>query len=216
MMQPTPPVRPYCAWEGAGCSAGLVQAVGGFAVVRLTQALGSCIHHSDRQTGNQGPMTYGRCVSPAARAGSAPITVQRKEKIMASIKMAPEEEATGKVKDVYEDIKSRLGIDFVPNLYKVMASKPDYLEANWNKVKAVMIEAGQLDRLTKEIIAVAVSAVNGCEYWLAVHTSAVQKLGLNDEAVLELMAVVDLFSGFNKLMDGLRVEPDEKPWYGWG
>jgi alkylhydroperoxidase family enzyme len=47
-----------------------------------------------------------------------------------------------------------------------------------------------------------------------VHTSAVQKLGLNDEAVVELMAVVDLFSGFNKLIEGLRVEPDEKPWYG--
>jgi alkylhydroperoxidase family enzyme len=42
----------------------------------------------------------------------------------------------------------------------------------------------------------------------------VQKLGLDDAAVLELMGVVDLFSGFNKLMDGLQVEPDEKPWYG--
>jgi AhpD family alkylhydroperoxidase len=80
----------------------------------------------------------------------------------------------------------------------------------------VMIEAGKLDRLTKEIIAVAVSAVNGCDYWLSVHTSAVQKLGLDDQAVLEIMSVVDLFSGYNKLMDGLRVEPDEKPWYGWG
>ena len=46
------------------------------------------------------------------------------------------------------------------------------------------------------------------------HTSAVQKLGLDDTAVLELMAVVELFSGFNKLMGGLQVEPDEKPWYG--
>ena len=83
---------------------------------------------------------------------------------MASIKMVPEEEATGKVKDIYEDIKSRLGIDFVPNLYKAMASKPDYLEANWNKVKAVMIDPGKIDGLTKEIIAVAVSAALGCEY----------------------------------------------------
>lgn len=83
---------------------------------------------------------------------------------MASIRMIPEEEATGKVKGIYEEIKSRLGIDFVPNLYKIMASKPDYLEANWNKVKAVMIEPGELDRLTKEIIAVAVSAVLGCQY----------------------------------------------------
>ena len=83
---------------------------------------------------------------------------------MASIKMIAEEEATGKVKDIYEDIKSQLGIDFVPNLYKVMAPKPDYLEANWNKVKTVMVQPGKLDRLTKEIIAVAVSAVNSCDY----------------------------------------------------
>ena len=46
------------------------------------------------------------------------------------------------------------------------------------------------------------------------HTSAVQKLGLDDAAILELMAVVDLFSGLNKLVDGFRVEPDDKPWYG--
>ena len=83
---------------------------------------------------------------------------------MASIKMIPEEKATGKVKDIYEEIKSKHGIDFVPNLYKVMASKPAYLEANWNKVKVVMIEPGKLDCLTKEIIAVAVSAALGCEY----------------------------------------------------
>ena len=83
---------------------------------------------------------------------------------MASIKMISEEEASGKVKHIYEENKSKLGIDFVPNLYKVMAPKPDYLEANWNKVKTVMIEPGKLDRLTKEIIAVAVSAVNSCDY----------------------------------------------------
>ena len=83
---------------------------------------------------------------------------------MASIRMIPEEEAEGKVKAIYEDIKESLGIDFVPNLYKVMAPCPDYLEANWSKVKAVMVRQGKLDRLTKEIIAVAVSAVNGCEY----------------------------------------------------
>jgi alkylhydroperoxidase family enzyme len=83
---------------------------------------------------------------------------------MASIKLISEEEATGKVKEIYGEIKAQLGIDFVPNLYKVMASKPDYLEANWSRVKTIMVDSGKLDRLTKEIIAVAVSAVNGCEY----------------------------------------------------
>ena len=83
---------------------------------------------------------------------------------MASVRLVPEEEATGKVKLLYDEIKSELGIDFVPNLYRAMASNPGYLEANWRKVKAVMFESLRLDRRTKEIIAVAVSAVNACHY----------------------------------------------------
>ena len=83
---------------------------------------------------------------------------------MASIRLVSEDEAKGSVKVVYEDIKRELGIDFVPNLYKVMATNPGYLEANWSKVKAVMVAQGKIDRLTKEIIAVAVSAVQGCHY----------------------------------------------------
>ena len=83
---------------------------------------------------------------------------------MASVSLISEQEAEGKVRVIYDEIMSSLGIDFVPNMYKAMAGKPGFLEANWNKVKAVMVEPGKLDRLTKEIIAVAVSAVMGCEY----------------------------------------------------
>jgi alkylhydroperoxidase family enzyme len=83
---------------------------------------------------------------------------------MASAKMIAETEASDRVKATYEEIKETLGIDFVPNLYKVMAPNPSYLEANWNKIKTVMQPSGKLDPLTKEIIAVAVSAVSGCRY----------------------------------------------------
>ena len=83
---------------------------------------------------------------------------------MAAIKMVEEAEAVGSVKDIYSEIKDTLGVDFVPNMYKVMAPNPAYLEATWNKLKAVMVESGNLDRLTKEIVAVAVSAVNSCDY----------------------------------------------------
>jgi alkylhydroperoxidase/carboxymuconolactone decarboxylase family protein YurZ len=83
---------------------------------------------------------------------------------MASIELIPEEEATGTVREVYRDIKETLGIDFVPNMYRAMAARPSFLEANWNKVKVVMAEPGKLDRLTREIIAVSVSAVSGCRY----------------------------------------------------
>ena len=83
---------------------------------------------------------------------------------MASVKLTPEEEATGKVKALYEEIKAALGTDFVPNLYKAMALNPGYLEANWLRDQAIMSESKRLDPLTKEIIAVAVSAVNSCDY----------------------------------------------------
>jgi alkylhydroperoxidase/carboxymuconolactone decarboxylase family protein YurZ len=83
---------------------------------------------------------------------------------MASIRLISEEEATGKVKAVYDDIMTTHGIDFVPNMYKVMAAKPDLLEANWNRIKVIMRAPGKLDQLTREMIALAVSAVMGCEY----------------------------------------------------
>ena len=83
---------------------------------------------------------------------------------MSSVKLIPEDEATGKVKALYDEIKAKLGTDFVPNLYKAMAANPAYLQANWHKDQAVMSESKRLDPLTKEIIAVAVSAVNGCHY----------------------------------------------------
>ncbi len=82
---------------------------------------------------------------------------------MASIKMVEVEEATGKVKEIYREIMDELGTDFVPNMYKVMGHKPDFLETQWRKSQVVM-RADKLDKLTKEIIAVAVSAVSGCDY----------------------------------------------------
>lgn len=83
---------------------------------------------------------------------------------MSTVRMVPEDEATGRVKEIYDEIQQALGIDFVPNMYKLMASKPSVLEANWHRVRAIMVEPGKLDRLTREIIAVSVSAVEGCDY----------------------------------------------------
>ena len=83
---------------------------------------------------------------------------------MASTELVAEEQASGRVGELYADIRETLGTDFVPNMYRAMAVNPAYLEANWTKVKTVMKARGKLDPLTKEIIAVAVSAVSGCAY----------------------------------------------------
>lgn len=82
---------------------------------------------------------------------------------MASIEMIEPERATGKVMAIYQQIMDQFGIDFVPNMYKVMAHNPDFLESQWKKTQVVM-RSERLDKLTKEIIAVAVSAVSGCDY----------------------------------------------------
>ncbi len=135
---------------------------------------------------------------------------------MASVKMIEVDEATGKVKEIYKEIKDTLGIDFVPNMYKTMARNPAYLEASWNKIRAVMNQTGKLDDLTKAIIALTVSTMNVCAYCITVYTGAVRKYGLDDDGLTEVAAVIDLFNGLNKFNTGLNVEMDEKPWFGCG
>ncbi len=133
---------------------------------------------------------------------------------MAVIRLVEENEAPGMVQDVYQDIKSTLGIDFVPNMYKAMANDPEYLVSSWNKIRAVMGGTGKLDSLTKDMIALTVSVMSGCEYCIGVYMSAVRHGGLDDQAILELLAVVDTYRGLNQLNIGLQLEPDERPWYG--
>jgi alkylhydroperoxidase/carboxymuconolactone decarboxylase family protein YurZ len=82
---------------------------------------------------------------------------------MSLFKTVSERAATGKTKEVYDDIKATKGIDSVPNFWKALAINPDHLEATWKKLKAVM-KPGKLDLRTKEIIALAVSITNNCEY----------------------------------------------------
>jgi AhpD family alkylhydroperoxidase len=70
---------------------------------------------------------------------------------------------------------------------------------------------GRLDPLTREIIALAVSATNGCDYCINSHTAAARKLGLDVEALGEVLAIVGLFNSTNAIADGYRIEPDVLP-----
>lgn len=68
---------------------------------------------------------------------------------------------------------------------------------------------GRLDGLTKELVALAVSATNGCEYCINSHTAAARKLGADDELLGELMAVVGVFNRTNTLSDAYQIEVDD-------
>jgi len=134
----------------------------------------------------------------------------------ASVKVVEEKDATRKVIKIYEEIKTTLGIDFVPNMYKALAVNPDYLELTWRKVQAVMGNDGKLGKNTKDIVALTVSIMSGCDYCIGVYNDAVKRAGLNDEALLELYGVIDLYTGLNRLNIGLQTKMDEKPWHGCG
>jgi AhpD family alkylhydroperoxidase len=116
-----------------------------------------------------------------------------------------ESDATGKVKEIFDEIRQRRQLAEVPLFWRTIAVNPEYLEATWNKLKVVMAPS-RIDRKTKEMIAVAISATNNCDYCLRSHTDALRDLGVDDATLIELMGVVDFFNGSNAIASGLRVE----------
>jgi AhpD family alkylhydroperoxidase len=135
---------------------------------------------------------------------------------IATVRPIAEHEATGKVAEVFADIKRTKNIDFVPNLWRVLATRPEQLESVWKSLKGLMHPeaAGRqssLDPRTREIIALAVSATNGCSYCVNSHTAALRKLGMTTESLGDVLAIVGLFNMTNALSEGYQIEPDVLP-----
>jgi len=124
---------------------------------------------------------------------------------MALVPYVNEADATGVVKEVFDDILESRGLAKVPNFWRAIAHRPEYLKNEWTKLRAIL-ETGSLDRKVKEMIAVAVSATNNCDYCLQSHTDALRALGTTDEELVELLSVVDFFNGSNAISSGLKIE----------
>ncbi len=135
---------------------------------------------------------------------------------LATIKPVDEESSGHRVAAIFADIKQTKNIDFVPVFWRVIASNPALLEVVWTSLKNLMHpdavgRAARLDARTREIIALAVSATNGCAYCINSHTAALRKLGVDHETLGEVMAIVGLFNMTNSLANGYQVEPDVRP-----
>jgi AhpD family alkylhydroperoxidase len=126
---------------------------------------------------------------------------------MALVKLIEYRDAPPAVKSVYDDIMKTRGVDWINNFWKALANDPRELKRIWENVKQVMAP-GALDPLVKEMIYVAVSSTNGCEYCTHSHTAAARKRGMTDAMFMELMAVVGLANETNRLANGLRPEVD--------
>ena len=118
-------------------------------------------------------------------------------------------EAGPEVRAVYDDIMAARKTDWVNNFWKALAHDPALLRRTWEQVKQVMAP-GALDPLVKEMVYVAVSATNGCEYCTYSHTASARRQGMSDAMFMELMAVVALANATNRLANGLRVPVDAR------
>jgi AhpD family alkylhydroperoxidase len=118
------------------------------------------------------------------------------------------ENAGPEVRAVYDDIMATRKTDKITNFWKAIAHDPLILKLTWESTKKIMAQ-GVLDPLVKELIYVAVSASNQCDYCIAAHTASARKKGMTDAMFQEMMAVVGLANANNRLVAGYQVEIDE-------
>lgn len=120
------------------------------------------------------------------------------------------EDASDEVRAVYDDIRATRQTEYINNFWKALAQHPPTLRRTWETLKEVMISPGELDPLTRELIYIAVSVTNGCEYCIASHTAAARAKGMSEAGLGELLAIVATANTTNRLANGYRVPVDEQ------
>jgi AhpD family alkylhydroperoxidase len=128
---------------------------------------------------------------------------------MGTMPWLDDQAASGKARAVFDDIRAKRGTDYVNNFWRVLANDPDLLKATWDRLQEVMAP-GALDPLVKELLYVAVSIANGCDYCIHSHTAAARAKGMTDAMQAELLAVVAMASQTNALAKALGVDVDDR------
>src|ERR1700704_2348296 len=122
---------------------------------------------------------------------------------MATLGLIEYKDASPEVRAIYDDIMATRKTDWINNFWKAIAHDPATLKRTWEDIKQVMAP-GALDPLTKEMIYVAVSVSNQCDYCIASHTASAQKKGMTDAQFKELMSVVGMAEAQNRLVDAYQ------------
>ncbi len=128
---------------------------------------------------------------------------------MAAIQAPENPEENPRVKAVFDDIRATRGSDFVNNIWRYLAFDPALLERTWAEVKEVMATPSALDPLTKEMLYLAVSIINNCEYCVHSHSAGARAKGMTPEMHGELLSIVSLAAKTNHLSNALQVPVDD-------
>jgi AhpD family alkylhydroperoxidase len=118
-------------------------------------------------------------------------------------------EAGPEVRAVYDNIMATRKASTVTNFWKALANDPATLKRTWDSIKQIMAP-GAIDAVTKEMIYIAVSVTNACDYCIASHSNSARKKGMTDAMFYEMMAVVGMANEANRLVAGYQVEIDEQ------
>jgi AhpD family alkylhydroperoxidase len=131
------------------------------------------------------------------------------ETLMATFGLIEYKDAAPEVRAVYDDIMATRKIDWINNFWKAIAHDPALLKRTWESLKQIMAP-GALDPLTKEMIYIAVSVTNNCNYCIASHTASAFGKGMTDAMFKELQAIIGMANETNKLVTGYQVEVDQR------
>jgi AhpD family alkylhydroperoxidase len=128
---------------------------------------------------------------------------------MATVRLLTDEEAGAEALAVFDDIRAKRQTDYVNNFWRALAHDPVTLKATWERVQIVMAP-GALDPLVKELVYIAVSTANGCEYCVHSHTAAAKAKGMTPAIHGELLAVIAMAAQTNALATALSVPVDDR------
>lgn len=126
---------------------------------------------------------------------------------MLDLKPVEYDETSGDVRAVFDEIKAARKVPDVNNVWKYLANRPKLLRRFWDELKEVMAP-GAIDPLAKELIYLAVSINNGCDYCIASHTASARRAGMTNEMHEELLAVIAIANEGNRIAAGLAVPVD--------
>ncbi|MFP5273557.1 carboxymuconolactone decarboxylase family protein [Coleofasciculus sp.] len=94
------------------------------------------------------------------------------------------------VQDTYAEISAELGFGIVPNLFKSMAIRPEFLSTTWKQFRSTILK-GTIPRTIKEMIGVAISQANSSDYALKVHLHSLSALGISEQVLQMLVSDFD-------------------------
>lgn len=127
---------------------------------------------------------------------------------MATVKLLSDEEASAEALAVFNEIRETRGTDYVNNFWRALAHDPKTLRATWDRLSDIM-GPGALDPLVKEMLYVAVSVTNRCDYCIHSHTAAARAKGMSEAQYAELLAVIGMAAQTNQMVTGMKVPVDE-------